>query len=355
MIGRPNHNNPISTKMKKSHILILIVLLGMVCWFAYTGPDPAASLRAPEVSHQPERPTREAEAPENSGVREARAKRIVAEDGLDGVQSVLARRYLRFMLPGGRLDGQSYDQSIVNNAFKQAWGVTARIDLSEEQQDRLAEFLLEKDWSKWSQMDPKRVEQWAREHLTDGQRTALLDFIEESRQGELALSRMRLEAKMQEYGAKTPAGAFNAETLEARRIAELMAAGTDNLSPAELESRKKELKELMGAAARGENDEQTKSDAKPRDNEQSYQFFNLLADRIPMTEEQQWAVYGAMRDGVDAASNPFDYQSVPPEHVEARVRASTSWMGEMLTKEQYETYLHHYLAEIEMIRFQAGR
>lgn len=353
VIERANHNIPASTKMKKSHILILIALLAMGCWFAYCGRDPATSPRAREESHHPEHHTTQAGSSANSRVREPHPKRPDVEDGLDGVKSAMARRYLRFMLPGGRLDGQSYDQSTVHNAFKQAWAVTARLDLSEEQQDRMAEFLLEKDWSKWSEMGAERVEQWAREHLTDRQRTALLDFIEESKQGELALSRMRLEAKMQEYEAKTPEGAFHAEMLRARRIAELMATDTNNLSPEELESRKKELKELTESAVRGEHDKRAPDHAEPRGDEQAYQFLNLLADRIPMTEEQQLAVYGALRDGVNAASNPFDYQSLPSERVEAQVRASTSWMGYILTKEQYDTYLRHYLAEIEMIRFQS--
>jgi hypothetical protein len=33
----------------------------------------------------------------------------------------------------------------------------------------------------------------------------------------------------------------------------------------------------------------------------------------------------------------------------------TDWLGKVLTKEQYETYLRHYLAEIEMIRFQVSQ
>jgi hypothetical protein len=244
--------------MSKSHILILIVLLAVVCWFAYFGRDLASSLRALEESHQSECRTTRADFPTNIRAREARPHRPDAEDALAGVKSALARRYLRFMLPGWRLDGQSHDQSIVNNAFTQAWGVTARIDLSEEQQDRLAEFLLEKDWTKLTQVDPNVVEQWAREHLTDKQRVALLEFIEESKQGELALSKMRLEAKMREYGAKTPEEASYAEMLQARRIAELMSGDTANLSPEELESRKKELKELMEGAVRGWNGPQAK-------------------------------------------------------------------------------------------------
>lgn len=37
------------------------------------------------------------------------------------MNSELARRYLRFLLPGGQLDGKSHYLSIVINAFKQAW------------------------------------------------------------------------------------------------------------------------------------------------------------------------------------------------------------------------------------------
>jgi len=36
--------------------------------------------------------------------------------------------------------------------------VAASIDLSEEQQDRLAEFLLQEDWMNWNSIDPERVE-----------------------------------------------------------------------------------------------------------------------------------------------------------------------------------------------------
>ena len=53
--------------------------------------------------------------------------------------------------------------------------------------------------------------------------------------------------------------------------------------------------------------------------------------------------------------NPYDYQSRSEEKIEADVKSATAWMGELLTKEQYETYLRHFLAEIEMIRFQVSR
>lgn len=51
-------------------------------------------------------------------------------------------------------------------------------------------------------------------------------------------------------------------------------------------------------------------------------------------------------------TNPYDHQSRPAHKLEADVRSSTEWMGKMLTEAQYESYLGHYLAENEMIRFQ---
>jgi hypothetical protein len=40
---------------------------------------------------------------------------------------------------------------------------------------------------------------------------------------------------------------------------------------------------------------------------------------------------------------------------EAPVRGDTAWTGDMLAKNLYETYVRHFLAEIEMIRFQQGQ
>lgn len=89
--------------------------------------------------------------------------------------------------------------------------------------------------------------------------------------------------------------------------------------------------------------------------EQAFRFYNLLADRMPLTPEQHEAVYAALREGKQAPINPYDYQSLPPDRAEAKVRANTAWLGGLLTKAQHETYVGHFLAEIDMIRFQNSR
>ena len=341
--------------LKKYRWLFLIVLLLAALWHALprrvappaTRLDMAteASLSRPKM----DRSNMEPVASEPGRIRSA------AKDPLANVRSPLARRYLRFMLPGGRLDGESHDQSIVNNAFKQAWGVTARIELSEAQQDQLAGFLLQEDWSKWSTMNPKRVEKWAEEHLSGEQTEALMAFIRESRQGERNLSDMRMELKKQEYGVGTAEEAFDAEMRESARIAEMLARNGENLPEEEAAKMREELKRLMKTANGGEGDAGGGKVAESRKDEQAGQFFHLLADRIPMTEEQQLALYQALRAGSVPPVNPYDYQSRSEERIEADVKSATAWMGELLTKEQYETYLRHFLAEIEMIRFQVSR
>jgi hypothetical protein len=271
------------------------------------------------------------------------------------VQSPLAWRYLCFLLPGSRLDGDSYAESIVNNAFNQAWGITARLDLSEEQQDRLAEFLLQKEWRSWTEMDPALIQEWALAHLSKEQQAALQAYIEESKEGQLALMQMRQNDKMKEYGVRNPEEAFAAEMAEAQKIAELLAADTEGHDAQKLDQKRSELKGLLSTRGRGEADEARSGISASMKDEQDARLYNLLADRIPLTEEQHAAVSDALRQGAKAPVNPYDYQSAPPERIEPDVRAATGWMKTTLTEQQYETYVRHFLAQIEMIRFQNGR
>lgn len=145
--------------------------------------------------------------------------------------------------------------------------------------------------------------------------------------------------------------AFAAEMSELQELAEKLADDTDGVETEELERKRKELNELMRERVRGEGNKSAESIK----DEQSARFYNLLADRIPLTEEQQFAVYDALHQGASAPINAYDYQSRPPERVENNVRAATDWMKTILTEHQYETYVRHFLAQIEMIRFQNGR
>jgi len=338
----------------KWHWLFLIALLSLGFWYSRSQRGGSS---VPETARSYSRHVEASETRKSSTkeVREPRSDRPAAAAPLKGVQSPLARRYLSFLLPGSWLDGESYADSIVNNAFSQAWGVTARLDLSEEQQDRLAEFLLREDWRGWAEMDPERIREWAREHLSEEQQTALQAFIKESKQGQLALMRMREEGKMKEHGVQSPEEAFAAEMDELQKISELLAGDTEGLDAKELEKKRSELKELMRKRVRGEGDETQNRIAESMKDEQDARFYNLLADRIPLTEEQRTAVYNALHQGARAPINPYDYQSRPPERVENDVRAATDWMNTILTEHQYETYVRQFLAQIEMIRFQKGR
>lgn len=112
--------------LMKWHWLLLFVLLSLGFWSVvgrHGGHSAPESVRSGSAR---------GEAGEGRGsatkvrVREAQVERPSAGDPLRDVRSPLARRYLRFLLPGGRFEGESYTESIVNNAFKQVWGVTAR-------------------------------------------------------------------------------------------------------------------------------------------------------------------------------------------------------------------------------------
>lgn len=332
--------------LTKYRWLILLALLIAGAWYALSQQNALSGSQAGDKHQAPDARSNTNRTNEEPTANAPRRKPNAATDPLAGVRSPIAKRYLHFMLPGGRSDGEAHDQSIVNNAFKQAWGVVARMELTEAQQDRLAEFLLEKDWSKWSTMDPKRVELWSKDHLSKEQTDALLAFIEESKQGDRNLSDLRMELNEKEHGVGTAEEAFTAEMRDSARIAELLAKDTDKLSAAEVAKMRAELEGIMKKSNAG------KVDAASRGDEQAAQFFHLLADRIPMTEEQQLAIYSALRNGTEPPINPYDYQSRPADQIEAKVRSTTDWMSKVLTQEHCETYIRHYLAEIEMIQFQ---
>lgn len=329
--------------LTKWHWLILIALFSLGIWYF------GSRRGGPSVSKTAQSELRHSDANETRGpstkvkMREPRPEQPSAADPLRSVRSPLARRYLRFQLPGGRLDGESSAGSIVINAFSQAWGITARLELSDEQQDRLAEFLMQEDWLAWVDMKPELIEKWAKEHLSGEQQAALQAFIEESKDGRLALIEMRQEE---------PSAAAKAE---GQKIVELLATDTEGIDPGELEKKRAELKALLKVGMRGEGGEKQDGIAAFVKKEQDARFYNLLADRIPLTEGQDFAVYSALREGAEAPINPYAYQSLPPERVEPDVRAATVWMSAILTENQYETYVRHFLAQIEMIRFQNAR
>ena len=335
--------------------LILIILLIAGAWYAISQQNATSSSQVGDKHQATDAPTKTNRTPDEPGATATRRSRNAAKDPLANVRSPLAKRYLRFMLPGGRLNGESYDQSIVNNAFQQAWGVAARMELTEAQQDSLAEFLLQEEWLKLTTMDPKQVEMWAKEHLTDEQRASLLAFIEESKQGQRDLSDLRIELNKKEHGVETAEEAFTAEMRDGTRIAELLARNTDNLSEEEVEKMRAELKAMMTKPTALNDDANAAKFEETYKGENAAQFFHLLADRIPMTNEQHLAIYDALQKGSTPPTNAYDYQLRPADQVEAEVRSSTNWMREKLTHEQYETYLRHYLAEIEMVRFQISQ
>jgi hypothetical protein len=335
--------------------LILIILLIAGAWYANSQQNATTSSQPDDPQQANGARTKTNRTPEEPRATATHSHREAAKDPLANVRSPLAKRYLRFMLPGGRLNGESYGISIVTTAFKEAWGVTARIDLTEEQQDRLAEFLLQEDFMKLIMMDRVRVEKWAKEHLTDAQRTEFLAFIDESMQGQRDLSDLRMELNKKEQGAGTAEEAFTAEMRDSARIAEMLAKDPDKLTEEEAEKLRAELKSIVTrptALADAADDAKFKETYQ---GEQAAQFFHLLADRIPLTEQQQRAIYVALHKGATPPTNAYDYQQRPADQIEAEVRSTTDWMSKALTQEQYETYLRHYLAEIEMIRFQISQ
>jgi hypothetical protein len=266
----------------------------------------------------------------------SRARPAAADPALNDVRSPLARRYLSFLVAkGGRLAEESHGGSIVNGAFAQAWMLTSRMELTAEQQDRLAGFLLEEDWLRWDSMPAAKADDWAGENLNAGQREILRDFLAEQKEGAAIMEEFKREIRLLEHGDRPEQEVFAAE----------MAALKNLFSP-------------EGDAADARPAAPPTDAPAPEDHagyvraEQALRFYNLLADRIPLTVEQHQSVYAALRSGAEAPINPYPYQTLDPERAEAAVSADTAWLGALLTKAQYENYLRHFLAEIEMIRFQ---
>jgi hypothetical protein len=246
--------------------------------------------------------------------RSKRPERKAAEGNpaLDGIRSPMARRFLSILMAGnGRFVNDAQGPGLVNNAFGEAWMLTSRMDLTEEQQDRLAEFLLEEDWFSWVawlKIDPERIDGWARHNLSEEQQAILKDLLAERKDGIAAMN--ELWAAMEQTH-----GDLTAE--ETRQL------------PAEVHE------ELDGFLIQ----------------QQAYRDFNLLADRIPMTTEQQMTVLEALGSGKKAPVIAQDYQMLDPDRAEAAVRADTAWLGNLITDTQHETYIRHFLAQIEMKSF----
>jgi hypothetical protein len=221
----------------------------------------------------------------------------------------MARRYLSlFMAEDGRLVNDPQGPGLLNNAFEEAWLLTSRMDLTQEQQDRLAEFLLEVDWFSWVSwlaIDPERIDGWARQNLSAEQQAALKDLLAERKDGIAAMNEL-WAAVEQKHG-----------DLSDEKIKKM---------PAEVQ---KELDEFLRV-------------------QQAYRSFSLLADRMPMSAQQQQTVLDALRSGNKAPVVFQNYQMLDPDRAEAAVRADTAWLGDLITEAQYETYIRHFLAQVEM-------
>jgi hypothetical protein len=219
------------------------------------------------------------------------------------------------MAEDGRFVNEPQGPGLVNNAFEEAWMLTSRMDLTEEQQDRLAEFLLEVDWFSWVSwlaLDPERIDGWAKHNLSVERQATLKDLLAERKDGIAAMNELwaTMEQKHGDLGDE----------------------GTKQ-RPAEVQ---KELDEFLQV-------------------QQAYRDFNLLADRIPMTAQQQETVHEALRSGKKAPVIFHDYQMLDADRAEAAVRADTAWLGNLVTETQYETYIRHFLAQVEMSRFHLKR
>lgn len=137
--------------------LIILVAVGIGCLRCRDNSSAGDKVQpsASQAAASGETLGKSAERPTKASQRDAA---VSADDAsLNIVRSPIAKRYLSFMVAGnGRLAGQSHGASIVNGAFAQAWILTSRMDLTAEQQDRLAEFLLAEDWLRWDSMDPEK-------------------------------------------------------------------------------------------------------------------------------------------------------------------------------------------------------
>ena len=321
-------------------VFLAICAIGMGCSRVQVEEAKGSGSRPPRSEVGDDR--KERREPEIRDEREERPSPGLGQDSpaLKAIKSPLARRYLSFLVAeDGRLASESHGGSMVKNAFAQSWALTSRMDLTPEQQDSLAEFLLREDWSKWATMDPKKIEEWAKQNLSAEQQITLKDFLAEQKEGAAEMEKLRQKIQRLEHGNRSD------EEILAAEMATLKAYFSPDGAPADPGP---PPVEMMDADTREKFDEHV-------DTEQAFRFYNLLAARIPLTEAQHPAVFAALRRGERAPINPYDYQALATERAEAVVRKDTRWLGEILTGDQYETYVRHFLAEIEMIRFETNR
>lgn len=325
---------------RQALVFLAICAIGIGCTRSPVEEAKGNGALPPEVEAGDAR--NEQRKPEIREERQDRPSPALGHDlpALKAIKSPLARRYLSFLVAkDGRLASESHGGSMVKNAFAQSWVLTSRMQLTAEQQDSMAEFLLKEDWSKWATMDPEKIEEWAKQNLSAEQQITLKDFLAEQKEGAVEMEKLRQKIRRLEHGNR------NDEEILAAEMATLKAYFSPDGAPADPGP---PPVAPMDAGTRKKFDEHVQT-------EQAFRYYNLLADRIPLTEEQHPAVYAALRRGERAPINPYDYQSLTTERAEAVVNEDMGWLADVLTGEQYETYIQHFLAEIEMIRFETNR
>jgi hypothetical protein len=299
---------------KKWRAMVIAAPIGAGTWYILPRGDESvrdgtlpAELEAGDISR-----TRRVSEERDTKNRSSERKAAEGNPALKGIRSPIARRYLSLLMAeDGRFVNDPQGPGLVNNAFAEAWLLTSRMDLTEEQQDRLAEFLLEVDWFSWVAwltIDPERIDGWAKHNLTVEQQATLKDLLAERKDGIAAMNEL-WAAMEQKHG-----------DLSDKEIKQ---------KPAEVH---KELDQFLQI-------------------QQAYRDFNLLADRIPMTAQQQEKVHEALRSGEKAPVAVQDYQMLDPDRAEAAARADSAWLGDLITEAEYETYIQHFLAQVEMSGF----
>ena len=303
----------------KWQAVILLSLLGVGAWHLLKHGDEPATGERRAAGTEVRDTSKPGSVPENGGARSIGPEQKPGRENPDlgDVKSPIARRYLAYLLAqDGRFVKDRNGLWLVNNAFEQAWMLTSRMDLGEEQQDRLAEFLLEVDsfsWMLWEKIDPERTNAWVKNNLSAEQQATFWDLLAEQKDG---------FAGMTAYLVASEKICGNPNDEKAKQ-----------LSP---EAQKELGKSVVNQAL-------------------VYQDYNILADRIPMTAEQQEKVLDALRAGAKPPVAAEDYEMLDPERAEAAVRADTRWLGDMIPEARYEAYLRHLLAQIEMRRFHQNR
>lgn len=304
---------------KKWQVMFLAALIGLAVWNMLRRGDEAAWDRTQEAGAKPGETSKTPSVSEDPDMGNKRPEGNAAKvnPALDGVRSPLAQRYLsHLMAKDGRFVNDRNGLWLVNNAFEQGWMLTSRMDLTEEQQDRLAEFLLEVDsfsWMLWEKIDPERTNGWVKNNLTEEQQATFEVLLAEQKDGFAGMTEF-MGAVQKKYGDPND-------------------AKTKQLSPKE----QKELgKSVVNRAL-------------------VYQDYNLLADRIPLTVDQQEQVLAALLSGKKPPVNAQDYEMLEPERAEVEVRADTAWLVDPIPEDRYETYLRHFLAQVEMRRFHQKR